>query len=304
MRFMRDGVRIVAAALALIVAAPLAARAAEPLCPKAPPSQVAPSPPTLEGAETYVYKTVAGQPLRLYLRRPADGTPGPAKRPAVVFFTGGGWMYLDVKSPTPQAERLTGRGAITVVVDYRVYCRDGVSIVDEVKDAKAAMSWLRAHARQLRIDPDKIAAFGGSSGGHVAISTAMFHELDPGGPRAASPRPNLLALFFPCVDETTEVELKYSAKAIQTYGPAMSPALHIGPGLPPMFIGQGTADPLYGENKAYCAKVAEAGDSCTLVEYQDAPHGFLRPGQTWYDAGMRDMDAFLTEHGYLPPPRT
>jgi len=211
-----------------------------------------------------------------------------------VFFTGGGWMYLNVNFPTPQAEYLTGRGAVTVVVDYRVYCRDGVSIVEQVKDAKAAMSWVRAHASKLGVDPHRIAAFGGSSGGHIALSTAMFEQLDnPKVERAASSRPNLLVLFFPCVDETTEIELKYSAKAIQTYGPELSPALHVAPGLPPMFVGQGTADPLYDENRAYCAKLIAAGDLCHMVEYQGAPHGFFRQGNAWYPAALADMDAFL-----------
>ena len=289
------------AALMAMATSPLAARAAEPFCPKASPASVAPSPATLEGAKTYVYKTVAGQPLRLYVRRPPPGTSGPAKRAAVVFFTGGGWMYLNVANPTPQAEYLARRGAISVVVDYRVYCRDGVSIREQVQDAKSAMSWLRGHARQLGLDPSKIAAFGGSSGGHIAISTAMFDDLDArSGAHPVSPHPNLLVLFFPCVDETAEIELKYSAKAIQTYGAELSPALHVAPGLPPMFIGQGTADPLHDENIAYCTKVKAAGDSCTLVEYKDAPHGFLRQGQPFYDVGMRDMDAFLVRHGYLP----
>jgi acetyl esterase/lipase len=293
------------AAAALAAASPLAARAAEPLCPKADPSVWAPSPASLDGAETYVYKTVGGQPLRLYLRRPPAGTPGPARRPAVVFFTGGGWMFLNVKSPTPQAEYLARRGAISVVVDYRVYCRDGVSIREQVEDAKSAMSWLRAHGKQLGVDPGRIAAFGGSSGGHIALSTAMFDQLnDRSGSQSVSPHPNLLVLFFPCVDETTEIELQYSAKAIQTYGAELSPALHVTPGLPPMFVGQGTADPLHDENIAYCAKVNAAGNSCTLVEYKDAPHGFLRQGQPFYDAGMRDMDAFLVRHGYLPPSQT
>ena len=301
MNMLKHGSWLVAAVLAVAIASPLAARAAEPLCPKAQPSSVAPSPAKLEGAETYVYKTVAGQPLRLYVRRPPPGTSGPAKRAAVVFFTGGGWMYLNVANPTPQAEYLARRGAVSVVVDYRVYCRDGVSIKEEVQDAKSAMSWLRAHAKQLGLDPARIAAFGGSSGGHIAISTALFDDLnDRSGAHPISPHPNLLVLFFPCVDETTEIELKSSAKAIQGYGVELSPALHVAPGLPPMFIGQGTADPLHDENIAYCAKVNAAGDSCTLVEYKDAPHGFLRQGQPFYDAGMRDMDAFLVRHGYLP----
>ena len=290
---------MLAAVFAAIVAIPLGAQAAEPWCPKAPADAIAPSPAAIPGAQTYVYKAIDGQPLRLYVFQPTGGQPDVARHPAIVLFAGGGWMYQNAAFLSPQARYFASRGAVTVLVDYRVYCRDGVNIVDEARDARAAMSWVRAHAGELGVVPSKIAALGGSAGGHVALSTAMFNELNE--PGAASPRPDLLLLFFPCVDETTEVELKYSAKAIQTYGPAMSPALHITGGLPPMLVIQGTADVLHDENKAYCANVAKAGNRCRFSEYKDAPHGFFRPGTKWYDAARRETDQFLVEHGYLPP---
>ncbi len=292
--------RLASLLLALAALFPLSARAAATYCPNAKPDQVEPAPATLPGADSYVYKTVGDRPFRLYVRQPPGGSPGSAKRAAMVFFTGGGWMFLNVKFPTPQAEYFARRGAVTIVVDYRVFCRDGANIVDQVRDVKAAMGWVRAHAKELHVDPARIAAVGGSSGGQLALSTAMFRGLDDLTDRVSS-RPNLLVLYFPCVDETTPVELKYSAKAIQSYGKEVSPALHVAAGLPPMFIAQGTADELYGENKDYCAKVIAAGDSCTFVEYKDAPHGFFREGQPWYQDALHETDQYLTQHGYLPP---
>lgn len=288
---------LLAVLLAVTLTWPLAARAEEPRCPKARPESVAPAPDALPGAETQVYKTIGDQALKLYVRRPPEGAAGKGPRPALVFFGGGGWMFQNVGFLSPQAEHFAALGLVTVQVDYRVYCRDGVNIVDEVKDAQAAMSWVRSHARELGIAPNRIAAVGGSAGGHVALSTAVFRRLDGGS--GASARPDLLVLFFPCVDETTPEELKYSAKAIQSYGEAMSPALHVARGLPPMLVSQGTADELYAENKAYCAKVAAAGNACRFVEFKDAPHGFFQPSQKWYQPGLAEMSRFLERHGYL-----
>jgi acetyl esterase/lipase len=289
-----------AIAAAAIVAVPALAQAEEARCPSMPAASLAPPPASIPGTDAHVYKTVGDRQLRLYVRQPASGKPG-SKHPAMVFFAGSGWMTNNPAFLDPTAQHFSERGAVTVLLDLRAYCLDGVNIVDQVKDARAAMSWVRAHAKQLDIAPDKIVAVGGSAGGHLALSTAMFDDLDEqGGKRPTSPRPNLLMLFFPCVDETTEIELKYSAKAIQTFGPAMSPSMHIAKGLPPMLIAQGTADPLYAENKDYCAKVAAAGNDCRFVEYKDAPHGFSVPGSKWYDASLDETDRFLTQHGYLP----
>ena len=67
-----------------------------------------------------------------------------------------------------------------------------------VKDAKAAIAWVRENARRLGIDPDKIAAGGGSAGGHLAASVATLPGLDDAkDDKSVSCLPNALVLFNP-----------------------------------------------------------------------------------------------------------
>ena len=62
-------------------------------------------------------------------------------------------------------------GMIAITADYRVKSRHGVQVVECVKDAKAAIAWVRENAARLGVDPNKIAASGGSAGGHLAAAT-------------------------------------------------------------------------------------------------------------------------------------
>ena len=65
-------------------------------------------------------------------------------------------------------------------------------------DAKSALRYVRAHATELGIDPQRIAAAGGSAGGHLAAFTALVDGLDdPQDDLAVSCKPNALVLFNP-----------------------------------------------------------------------------------------------------------
>jgi acetyl esterase len=262
-----------------------------------------PQPLDIEGATSYVYKSVNGVDLRLHVFDPTSTQSGSLNRPAVVFFFGGAWMIGNVTQLVPAARYFADRGIHTIVVDYRVFCRNGVSIVDEVADAKSAVRWIRSHAAKLGIDPERIVVSGGSSGGHLALSTAMFSELDEKTEdRSVSSRPNLLVLFYPCVDETTDEEKSYGGDAIGAHGKEVSPLYHVSWGLPRTIIFQGTADTLYAESRKYCDEVKGQGNHCEFVEYPGAPHGFFNPtvdGGKWYAQALRAMDGFLTDAGYL-----
>ena len=152
------------------------------------------------------------------------------------------------------------------------------------------------------MDPHRIAAFGGSSGGHLAVSTAVFKTSERmADGRTVSSRPDLLVLFYPCVDETSVFE-KQSSDAFGGHGKDVSPLFHVTSGLPPMVIFQGTKDPLYPSTKAFCAEARAKGDSCKFVEIAGADHGFFalpRQGPA-YDIGLKGMEQYLTEAGYLP----
>ncbi len=46
-----------------------------------------------------------------------------------------------------------------------------------IEDGKAAVRWVRANAKDHRIDPDRIGAFGGSAGAHLTAMLATSHDV-------------------------------------------------------------------------------------------------------------------------------
>jgi acetyl esterase len=94
---------------------------------------------------------------------------------------------------------------VAVVADYRVRCRHISTPFDSVADARAAILWIRSHAATLSVDPERIAAGGGSAGGHIALSAGVFDEqVGADGAAAISAKPNALILFNPVIDVTSK----------------------------------------------------------------------------------------------------
>jgi acetyl esterase/lipase len=118
-----------------------------------------------------VYAEVGGQPLRLDLYLPPDGSE---PRPLLVWIHGGGWSGGS-RFPAPGfATQLRNRGIAVASVSYRLTSQaaqwGGESVVfpAQIHDVKAAIRWLRARAAQYRIDPNRVAVWGSSAGGHLA----------------------------------------------------------------------------------------------------------------------------------------
>ena len=85
-----------------------------------------------------------------------------------------------------------------MTADYRVSSRHGTQVVHCVADGKSAVRWIRANAKRLGVDAERIAAGGGSAGGHVAACTGVISGLDaPDEDTSLSSVPNAMALFNP-----------------------------------------------------------------------------------------------------------
>jgi len=109
------------------------------------------------------YSNPDGQHLKLNMARPGSGS-GPF--PAVVCVHGGGFRAGDRKGYDDLCRQLAGRGYVAVTVSYRLAPK--YQFPAAVHDVKAAVRWLRAHASEYHVDPDRIGVTGGSAGGHLA----------------------------------------------------------------------------------------------------------------------------------------
>jgi acetyl esterase/lipase len=106
----------------------------------------------------------AKQKLDLFFEDAAGG----ALRPGMVIVHGGGWRGGDKgggqwrQLPVEFAKR----GYVAISVNYRL--TDEAPSPAQVNDVKAAVRWLRANAERLRLDPERIGAYGNSAGAHLA----------------------------------------------------------------------------------------------------------------------------------------
>jgi acetyl esterase len=277
-----------------------------PLLTFAQTASIPPQPLTVDGATAHVYKSIGGHQLRLHVF--TLGNSGPAvRKPAIVFFFGGAWTNGTVMQFVPQATHMARRGVVAIVADYRVFNRHGTGAFEAIADAKSALRWVRAHAAQLGVDPDRIAAAGGSAGGHIAVSAAVFGTFDEAGEdKTVSSKPNALVLFNPAVDTVqsahSAVRDRFGAR-----GRDGSPVHHVAAGLPPTLILHGKADTTvpYADVERYCTEARKFGNQCQLVGYEGARHGFFNSdasAEKWRSETLLEADRFLTRLGYLPEP--
>lgn len=225
-------------------------------------------PAALAGARSETYRTTrGGRPLKLHII-PAGTGDGP--RPAILLFFGGGWATGDVRAMEPQARAFAEHGYVAVLADYRVKCRDGSTPMQSTKDAREAYAWLRAHAAELNVDPNRIVLAGGSAGGQLALATA---QKAPEGEKPAA-----LVLFSPIVDIVKPARLWQKVFAWD-----ISPSTLPVEALPPTiaFHGEADADAPIASVRAFCDKAWEKGRICKVHGYPGQGHGFhsdRRPG--------------------------
>lgn len=256
-------------------------------------------PPTFRDARVETYRKIDSTELKLWIFGESDPK---SPKPAIVFFFGGGWHGGSPDQFENQARHFAKRGMIAITADYRVESRQGVQVVECVKDAKAAIAWVRENAQRLGIDPNKIAASGGSAGGHLAAATGTISGF------GSDERPNAMILFNPATTlapiagwETTGVRPgKLSAKRFGVEVQVISPAHHIGPHTPPTLILHGKEDTTvpYASVVAFDSEMKRAGRSCKLVGYDGAEHTFFRRAD-YYEKTLAEADGFLVDLGWI-----
>lgn len=92
-------------------------------------------------------------------------------RPCVLWLHGGGWVGGDRKQARHDARRLLSQGFVVVAPEYRLTTT--TLWPAQIHDAKGAVRWARANARDLNIDPQRIIAFGPSAGGQLSAILAV-----------------------------------------------------------------------------------------------------------------------------------
>ncbi|MCA9034124.1 MAG: alpha/beta hydrolase [Planctomycetaceae bacterium] len=257
----------------------------------------------VHGEEQLVYKTVGDQKLNLYVDKPQDWNAAD-RRPAVVFYFGGGWVGGSPAQFEKQSQYLATRGLVGIRVRYRTIDRSKPGLPEICcADAKSAMRYVRKHAAQLGIDPGRIAAAGGSAGGHLASFTAMVPGLDdPADDTSVSCRPDALVLFNPVFNNGPG---EWGHNRVGDRYKEFSPAHNIAGTAPPTIVFLGDMDKLISVDvlNRFRDDMKAAGVRCDTRVYEGAGHGFFN-NDPYFTETLIETDKFLNSLGWITGPPT
>ncbi len=255
---------------------------------------------SVEPDREIVFKKTPQGKLRLHAFLPNDWKPTD-RRSAIVFFFGGGWVGGSPKQLYPQARHLADQGMVAFSAEYRVNRRHKTSPFECVEDGKSAIRYIREHAAELGVDPERVAAGGASAGGHVAICTALIADSKEELSQSSSV-PDAVIAFNPVVDTGPE---GYGHNNLKDRYRELSPVEHVREKLPPMLIFHGTSDTTVPFESAsrFGELMVKYGNDCQVVPFKDMVHGFFNFGRNEnkpYLETLKLTDHFLSRLEYLP----
>ena len=250
----------------------------------------------------WLYKTVNDTELKLHVYTP-EGYHTSDKRPAVIFFFGGGWNNGSPGQHYSQCAHLASRGMVAMSAEYRVKSRNQTTPKECIEDGKSAIRWVRAHATELGIDPNRIAAGGASAGGHVAAAAGTVDSFDATSEDlSVSSRPDALVLFNTVFDNGPG---GFGHSRVKAYWQEISPIHNISGSAPPTVVFLGTEDEYIGAEVAvrYKELMDQSGVRCDLHLYPGQDHGFFNPDRKngYFEKTLETMDDFLTSLDFLDP---
>ena len=103
-------------------------------------------------------RSVRGLKMTLFVPRTKE------KKPAVLYFPGGGFTSADHEKFLEMRYALARAGYVVAACEYRAVPNKFPALLE---DAKAAVRWMRAHASEFGVDADRIGLLGDSAGGYV-----------------------------------------------------------------------------------------------------------------------------------------
>lgn len=273
-------------AQAAVAPAPLPAPKREPRAPRpGEPGVAFRLPPGVQLVQDVEFGAGGKRPLLMNILKPSRPTGAPM--PVVVFIHGGAWRAGTHR--VFQTAFLAAGGYFTASIEYRPSSE--ALFPAQIEDCKCAIRFLRAHAEEYGIDPDRIGAWGSSAGGHLAAllgTTAGEPKLEGTGGWPEQPsRIQAVCDWFGPADLATlpDEDDPLSSPQGQLLGDApqdvpelaklASPISHISPDDPPFLIVHGENDfvvPM-AQSELLHRALTEAGVESTLIRVTDAGHG-------------------------------
>ncbi|WP_155121345.1 alpha/beta hydrolase fold domain-containing protein [Bryobacter aggregatus] len=232
------------------------------------------------------YSNVGGK-LEMDILRPQNLS---GLAPAVLFIHGGGFRAGNRQSYLALAAKLAQRGYVTATASYRLAPRN--QFPSGLEDAKAAVRYLRANAAKYGIDPEHIAAWGGSAGGHLVLMlglTGDVAEFEGTGPnREFSSKVQCVVNYYGPTDFTQSYSKSVDAAQVlplwmgghldqnRKIHQKASPINWVTPNAAPTISIHGTKDTYvaYEHSVAITERLLNAGVDAEMETISGAGHGF------------------------------
>ncbi len=235
----------------------------------------------------------ARQALDLVLPRDRGGDP----RPLIVFIHGGGWRNGDKGSGHRRVVPLVSDGTYAgASIGYRL--SGEAQWPSQMHDCKAAIRWLKGHAKQYNIDPDRLGIWGSSAGGHLVSMLGVSGGVDAlegdlGVFGDEDSRVTCVVNFFGPSDFLTmndagsrmDHDAAHSPESLLIGGAiqdnkekarSAAPMTYVSPDDVPIIHFHGTKDPLvpFNQSVVFHTALEKAGVNSTLVTVEQGGHGF------------------------------
>lgn len=221
------------------------------------------------------------RPEGMSLRLDASIPEGTGPFPAAIVVHGGGWVRGDRRiDVAPLFKPLSDAGIAWFSISYRL-ASDPLHFGVAIDDVVAAIRFVREHAAEYRVDPDRIALIGESAGGQLAAMAALNTAAVKAAVLLYAPT-DLVALLNSSELVPSSIRDSFKDTPFESLMLArlaqLSPISRVRRGMPPFLLIHGTADPLvpFEQSRAMCKKMAAADASCELFPVPGAGHGLRR----------------------------
>ena len=207
---------------------------------------------------------------------------------AVIVCPGGSYFWLAKETEGHEVARwLQTNGISAFVLTYRVAGfsaffwnhrskKHGNQYPDMHNDAKQAIKWVRDHAKEYHVDPNKVGIMGFSAGGHLSMSTICYSNKED--------RPSFAAPIYPVVTMNPPYVHKRSRRALlnerrqndQTLRDSLSLELHVPADCPPVFLVNCVDDPTveYHNSMLLDSALTAKNIKHKYIQYKTGGHGF------------------------------